>query len=136
MRAAWTRRLVSARRCRQARIAVDANCAWGDADFARLLAELPGIGVEFIEQPLPPARDAEMPGVCARLPVPVMADESCVTFEDMERVPGNFAGFNIKLVKCGGLTPALRMARRGRELGLATMVGCMLRAACSLPPGP
>ena len=70
-----------------------------------------------------------------RLPVPVMADESCVTVEDVERVPGHFAGFNIKLVKCGGLTPALRMARRGRELGLRTMVGCMLESGLLIAAG-
>ena len=64
-----------------------------------------------------------------------MADESCVTMEDIERVPGRFAGFNIKLVKCGGLTPALRMARRGRELGLRTMVGCMLESSLLIAAG-
>jgi L-alanine-DL-glutamate epimerase-like enolase superfamily enzyme len=119
----------------EARIAVDANCAWGDIDFDRVGAELRGIGIEFVEQPLPPARDAEMAGLCARLPVPVMADESCVTAEDVERVSGHFAGFNIKLVKCGGLTPALRMARRGRELGLRTMVGCMLESSLLIAAG-
>jgi L-alanine-DL-glutamate epimerase-like enolase superfamily enzyme len=64
-----------------------------------------------------------------------MADESCVTAEDVERVSGHFAGFNIKLVKCGGLTPALRMARRGRELGLRTMVGCMLESSLLIAAG-
>jgi L-alanine-DL-glutamate epimerase-like enolase superfamily enzyme len=116
-------------------IAVDANCAWGEVDFAKAAAELPVLRVEFIEQPLHPSRDAEMPRLCARLPVPIVADESCVTIEDVERVPGYFAGFNIKLVKCGGLTPALRMARRGRELGLRTMVGCMLESSLLIAAG-
>ena len=44
-------------------------------------------------------------------------------------MPGFFSEINIKLVKCGGLTPALRMARRGRELGLGVMVGCMLESS-------
>jgi L-alanine-DL-glutamate epimerase-like enolase superfamily enzyme len=117
----------------EARIAVDANCAWGAVDFAKMAPELARLGVEFIEQPLSPARDAEMPGLSAG--VPVMADESCVTIEDIERVPGRFAGFNIKLVKCGGLTPALRMARRGCELGLRTMVGCMLESSLLIAAG-
>ncbi len=114
-------------------IAVDANCAWEGIDFAKMAPDLAGLCIEFIEQPYPPARDVEMPGL--RAGAPVMADESCVTVEDIERVPGRFAGFNIKLVKCGGLTPALRMARRGRELGLRTMVGCMLESSLLIAAG-
>ncbi len=117
----------------EARIAVDANCAWEGVDFAKMAPELAGLGIEFIEQPFPPARDADMPGL--RAGVPVMADESCVILEDVERVAGHFAGFNIKLVKCGGLTPALRMARRGRELGLRTMAGCMLESSLLIAAG-
>lgn len=118
-----------------AAIALDANCAWGDIDLAKMGAALAGLWIEFVEQPLPAERDAEMRKISARLPVPIMADESCVTIEDVERVPGNFAGFNIKLVKCGGLTPALRMARRGRELGLRTMTGCMLESSLLIAAG-
>ena len=131
--------LSAARRIRaampEARVAVDANCAWAEVDFGRIAVELRSIGVEFVEQPLPPAADARMPGLCAALPAPVLADESCVTVEDVERMPGHFAGFNIKLVKCGGLTPALQMVRRGRELGLETMVGCMLESSLLIAAG-
>jgi len=117
----------------EACIAVDANCAWGDVDFARMAGELARLGIEFIEQPLPPGRDAEMGGVCGG--IPVMADESCVVVEDVERLRGRFAGFNIKLVNGGARTPALRMARRGRELGLRTMVGCMLESSVLIAAG-
>jgi len=131
--------LETARRVRAAmpvaEIAVDANCAWGDVDFAKTGRDLAALRVEFVEQPLPPARDGEMQELALRLPVPVMADESCVTLEDVARVPRHFAAFNIKLVKCGGLTPALRMARRGRELGLRTMVGCMLESSLLIAAG-
>ena len=119
----------------QACIAVDANCAWGEVDFAKMAADLPGLGIEFIEQPFPPARDADMPGLCARLPVPIIADESCVTEKDLERLPGHFAGFNIKLVKCGGLTPARRMIARGKARGKKTMVGCMLESSALIAAG-
>jgi len=76
-----------------------------------------------------------MPAFCAQMPLPVIADESCVTEQDVERMPGVFAGFNIKLVKCGGITPALRMARRGKELGLRTMVGCMVESSVLIAAG-
>jgi L-alanine-DL-glutamate epimerase-like enolase superfamily enzyme len=131
--------LSAARRIRgampEARLAIDANCAWAEVDLGRVATELRAIGVEFVEQPLPPSADARMPAICAALPAPVLADESCITIEDIERMPGNFAGFNIKLVKCGGLSPALRMVRRGRELGLETMVGCMLESSVLIAAG-
>ena len=110
------------------RIAIDANCAWEAVDFAKMAAELPALRLDFIEQPFPPA-STRVPA----LPVPVIADESCVTLEDIGRLPPYFAGFNIKLVKCGGLTPALRMARNNRSL--KTMVGCMLESSLLIAAG-
>ncbi|HEX4085656.1 MAG TPA: dipeptide epimerase [Chthoniobacteraceae bacterium] len=118
-----------------ASIAVDANCAWTGGDLLKSSGDLAALWIEFVEQPLPPECDKEMRDLAARVPVPVLADESCVTPEDVERMRGSFAGFNIKLVKCGGLTPALRMARRGRELGLRTMVGCMLESSLLISAG-
>ncbi len=119
----------------EAMLAVDANCAWSEIDLARIVPELTRLKIDFIEQPLPPAQDPTMPTFLKSMPLPVIADESCVTEQDVERIPGLFAGFNIKLVKCGGLTPALRMARRGRELGLRTMVGCMLESSVLIAAG-
>ena len=118
-----------------ASIAVDANCAWGDVDFAKIGVKLAGHWIEFLEQPLPPSRDEEMLELSERIPVPIMADESCVAVQDIERVRNGFAGFNIKLVKCGGITPALQMARRGRALGMRTMVGCMLESSVLIAAG-
>jgi L-alanine-DL-glutamate epimerase-like enolase superfamily enzyme len=118
-----------------ASIAVDANCAWEDVEWTRISRDLAQLWIEFVEQPFPPARDGDMGWLHSRIPVPTMADESCVTLEDIERMPGHFTGFNIKLVKCGGLTPALRMARRGRERGLRTMVGCMLESSILIAAG-
>lgn len=119
----------------RAALAVDANCAWSGVNLAAASRELARLRVRFIEQPLPPADDERMPGARAASALPLMADESCVTREDVERLPGRFDGFNIKLVKCGGLTPALAMARRGRELGLATMTGCMLESGLLISAG-
>jgi L-alanine-DL-glutamate epimerase-like enolase superfamily enzyme len=117
----------------EAVLAVDANCGWNPAALEALSAELVKLGVAFIEQPFPPGEDRELSRISCRLPV--FADESCVVLEDVERMAGSFHGFNIKLVKCGGLTPALRMLRRGRELGLQTMVGCMLESSALIAAG-
>lgn len=113
-------------------VAVDANCAWSVGAIPGLALALAELGVSFIEQPLPPDDDANLPPHCA---LPILADESCVTEEDVERVAERFAGFNIKLVKCGGITPARRMAHRGRALGRQLMVGCMLESSALIAAG-
>lgn len=116
-------------------LAVDANCAWEGLNLPELGEGLRKIHMDFVEQPLPPEADGKMPEAARQLGLPVMADESCVTEEDVERMPGIFSEINIKLVKCGGLTPALRMAKRGRELGLGVMIGCMLESSVLIAAG-
>ena len=54
---------------------------------------------------------------------------------DLDGLAASFCGFNIKLVKCGGITPGLRMARRGLQKGLRTMVGCMLESSVLIAAG-
>lgn len=117
----------------QARLAVDANCAWGGHDLARICADLRDLGVDFVEQPFSPGETAALSN--GGLALPVLADESCVTEADVERAAEHFSGFNIKLVKCGGLTPAIRMLRRGREFGRQVMVGCMLESSALIAAG-
>jgi L-alanine-DL-glutamate epimerase-like enolase superfamily enzyme len=116
-------------------LAVDANASWSVAGWTRAAEECSKLGVTFVEQPLSPDQDTAMAELLKNATVAVMADESCVGETDVERMPGRFSGFNIKLVKCGGLTPALRMLRRGKELGLATMVGCMLETSALIAAG-
>jgi L-Ala-D/L-Glu epimerase len=62
----------------------------------------------------------------------VIADESCVCEADVDRCYGHFHGVNIKVVKCGGLTPARRMIERARALGLKVMVGCMTESTVGI----
>jgi L-Ala-D/L-Glu epimerase len=114
-------------------LAVDANCAWGAADLGSLAESLAELGVAFIEQPLAPEADRELRR--ERYALPLIADESSVTEQDVARVAEHFDGFNIKLVKCGGLTPALRMLRSGREAGCQVMVGCMLESSLLIAAG-
>jgi L-alanine-DL-glutamate epimerase-like enolase superfamily enzyme len=57
--------------------------------------------------------------------LPVIADESCIVPADVAACAELFNGINIKLTKCGGLTPARRMITEARSHGLLTMVGCM-----------
>lgn len=125
----------AARAASSAAIRVDANGAWGARDVPALSEALAGLGVEFIEQPLPREDDHRMPALLAASRLPIYADESCAVPEEVEALVGRFTGFNIKLVKCGGITPALDMLAQARRLGLKTMVGCMLESSLLISAG-
>jgi len=58
-------------------------------------------------------------------PIPLFADESCRTEDDVKKCADGFHGINIKLTKCGGITPAIRMIQEARKLGLKVMMGSM-----------
>jgi L-Ala-D/L-Glu epimerase len=110
---------------------VDANCGWYADKAIALSHELKSLNVEFIEQPLP-AGDEGYPRAFEQSALPIIADESCITEEDVAKCAGQFHGINIKLVKCGGLTPARRMIAQARELGLKVMVGCMTESSVGI----
>ena len=64
--------------------------------------------------------------------LPLIADESCILEEDVEKCANYFHGVNIKLTKCGGITPGKRMINKARELGLKVMVGCMTESSVGI----
>jgi len=111
---------------------VDANEAWTVRETIAKSSILKRLGVQFIEQPLPAGDWPGMEKVIHYSALPVMADESCVAEGDVERCSLHFHGINIKLCKCGGLTPALRMIRHARELGLQVMMGCMTESSVGI----
>jgi L-alanine-DL-glutamate epimerase-like enolase superfamily enzyme len=104
---------------------VDANTAWTVAQTLAFAPEMKDLGVEFIEQPLPRDDWDGMQQLRDRCCLPLMADESCQTEDDVTRCAASFDGINIKLTKAGGMTPARRMITQARNLGLKVMVGCM-----------
>lgn len=114
-------------------IRIDANCAWSSRETVDKSQRLLELGVEFIEQPLPPdAPPSEHAWVLAESALPIIADENCCVPTDVRRCVGFFHGVNIKLCKCGGLTPAVQMLREARSLGLRTMVGCMVESSIGI----
>jgi L-alanine-DL-glutamate epimerase-like enolase superfamily enzyme len=104
---------------------VDANTGWTPELATQLLPELIDLGVELIEQPFPARRLDWLADFQAASSLPLVADESCVTDEDLDALVGVVAGVNVKLAKCGGVGPAAAMLARARELGFRTFVGCM-----------
>lgn len=104
---------------------VDANAAW-DLDTAlQLIPQLKELGVELVEQPLAKDNWEGMKTLYKESSLPLFADEACVFEQDVEKCKDHFHGINIKLTKCSGITPALRMIKRARELNMKVMVGCM-----------
>lgn len=104
---------------------VDANEAFSFEEAKRLLPDLQQLGVQMVEQPLPKTEWEAMEELKKISPLPLFADESCVTEKDVMLCANSFHGINIKLTKCGGITPALRMIGEARKLGLKIMMGAM-----------
>lgn len=111
---------------------IDANCAWTAEETIQNAPLLKELGVEFLEQPLKADDWEGMEKVVHQSVLPIIADESCIVEADVEKCALHFNGINIKLTKCGGLTPALRMIRKGKELGLKVMVGCMTESTVGI----
>ena len=123
-----------------ATIRVDANEGWGPREAVDKSEWLAEMGVEFIEQPVPAEEPDNLRYVYEHSALPVAADESCVTLEDVPAIADRADIANLKLMKCGGLREATRMIHTARAHGLDVMLGCMLEsnasiaAACHLAP--
>jgi L-alanine-DL-glutamate epimerase-like enolase superfamily enzyme len=104
---------------------IDANAAWKVDEALTKIKVFKDLNVEFIEQPLAKDDWEGMKFLFENSPLPLIADESCVSEHDVIKCKGHFHGINIKLTKCSGITPALRMIKQARELEMKVMVGCM-----------
>ncbi|WP_121820455.1 dipeptide epimerase [Halostella salina] len=118
-----------------ARIRVDANEAWTPREAVRMSETLADYGVEFIEQPVPAENPEGLQFVYERSALPIAADESCVTVDDVPRVADRTDIVTIKLMKCGGLAEARRMVHAARAQGLEVMLGCMVESNASIAAG-
>lgn len=113
------------RRHTDATLRVDANAGWTVQEALKKIDALQQLGVEFIEQPLAKDDWEGMKVLFQKSALPLIADESCVSEQDVARCAGHFHGINIKLTKCSGITPALRMMQEAKRLGLKLMIGSM-----------
>jgi L-alanine-DL-glutamate epimerase-like enolase superfamily enzyme len=111
---------------------VDANCGWTATQTIEKAKELKKLGVEFIEQPLRADDWEGAKEVYQHSVLPIIADESCIVEADIDKCQGFFHGVNVKLTKCGGLTPGKRMLEKARKLGMKTMVGCMTESTVGI----
>jgi L-alanine-DL-glutamate epimerase-like enolase superfamily enzyme len=124
------------RAVRQARpgtwLGVDANQGYEIGALDALMEVLVAADVALLEQPLKRGREADLDGYTS--PIPIAADESCLTLAEVPALAGRFDVVNIKLDKCGGLTEALAMAHEARRLGLSVMVGNMVGTSLAMAP--
>lgn len=104
---------------------VDANAGWKLGEALEKIPQLKELGVELVEQPLAKDDWEGMKELYAKSSLPLLADESCVYEQDVEKCNQHFHGVNIKLTKCSGITPAKRMIEQARKLGMKVMIGCM-----------
>ncbi len=111
---------------------VDPNESWDIGMLQDLQPLLEDLEVAFVEQPLPSSEDGALAGLVRR--VPVCADESCHTADDLDRLEGLYDIVNIKLDKTGGLTEAFSLLEAARNTGFGVMVGCMISSSLSIAP--
>ncbi len=115
------------------RLIVDANQAWDVPTLYSLGPKLAQLRVDLLEQPVKVGGDDDL--VLGRSPIPVCADESIDTIDDLPRLKSRYEFVNIKLDKTGGLTAALELAHAARAEGMRLMVGCMVTGSVGMAPG-
>lgn len=107
---------------------VDANEAWSADEAATRIRELEPFGISSVEQPVPHAQVERLAEVRREVSVPLMLDESLCGRVDAERaIVGKTCDlFNLRLSKCGGFIPSLRLAQFARASGLGYQLGCQV----------
>ncbi|HET9213926.1 MAG TPA: dipeptide epimerase [Gaiellaceae bacterium] len=110
---------------------VDVNEYWELDEAVEAVGELAGLGVDYVEQPLP-AGDSGGERLKRESPLPIYLDEDCHTLADVPACAERGHGINIKLAKSGGLREAVRMAHAARALGLGVMLGCMVESGLGI----
>ena len=105
-------------------LTVDANGGWSLEDAIAMSHWLKDYGVTYLEQPLAASDEQNFERLYQRSPLPIFADESCKTSQDIPRLARYVDGINIKLMKAGGLTEAKRMVEVARACDLKIMFGC------------
>jgi len=114
-------------------ICVDVNQGWKDKNMALdMIHWLATQGVVFVEQPMSRLAVDDMAWLTENSPLPTMADEAVQTVYDVLSVYKVYSGINIKLMKCGGMRNAHKMADMAKILGMKVMIGCMTETSCAV----
>lgn len=113
-----------------ARLRVDANAGWSRSQAAHMLVVLERYDLEMIEQPLEKEDLEGLGWLQKQTNIPIVADESLQCLADLETLArSGVKAINLKLMKLGGLSPAVRVLKRAHELGMGVMLGCMIETS-------
>ena len=114
-------------------VCVDVNQGWKNRSYALEMAHwLKERNVMFLEQPMPKEMIDDIAWLTENSPLPVIADEAVQTADDLLKIKGVYSGVNIKLMKCGGMNAAFKMAHLARTMGMKIMIGCMTETSCAV----
>lgn len=114
-------------------ICVDVNQGWKDKDLALEMVQwLATQGVVFVEQPMNKLAIDDIAWLTQNSPLPIIADEAIQTVKDVAGINKIYSGINIKLMKCGGMRNAWKMANMAKVLGMKVMIGCMTETSCAI----
>ena len=116
-------------------IRVDANGGWTLDDAKLMMKWLSERKAEYIEQPLVEGEEDKLKFLFEGRPLPIFIDESCRFSEDVANYYQYVDGVNLKLMKCGGITEALKILNVAKAHGLKTMIGCMSESSVSISAG-
>jgi L-alanine-DL-glutamate epimerase-like enolase superfamily enzyme len=117
------------------RLRVDANGGWSAAEAPDMIEFLAKHDVDYVEQPLAEGMESFLAPLVASSPLPIYLDESCRVSADVRDLEGKCHGVNLKLMKCGGLTDALKIVREAKSRNLKLMIGCMSESSIAISAG-
>jgi len=117
------------------KLRVDANGGWSVEDAKHMIAWVAERGVDYVEQPLVEGNEDGLPHIFENRPIPIFVDESCRFSASIPKFAAHVDGINLKLMKCGGITEALRIVATARAHGLKTMIGCMGESSVAIAAG-
>ncbi|UCG52170.1 MAG: dipeptide epimerase [Candidatus Latescibacterota bacterium] len=113
-------------------VRVDANEGWDVETALQMCGELSQKGIEFVEQPIHHDNEEDLRTLKRLSPLPVILDESIINPDDVSSRRDQGHGINVKLMKCGGITPALALIDEARRADLKVMLGCMMETSVGI----
>jgi muconate cycloisomerase len=118
-----------------AKLRVDANGGWTVPEAIEMMRWLAERRVDYVEQPLAEGQESELPRIFEGRPLPIFLDETIRFSSNVPAVADRCDGVNLKLMKCGGITEAVRIVATARACGLKTMIGCMSETSVAIAAG-
>ena len=114
------------------KLRVDANRGWDLSQAQHMMQWLAKSGVDYIEQPLKEGEEGALKTLFKGRALPIYVDESCRFSNSIPSFAKYVDGVNMKLMKCGGITEAMRIIATARAHGLKTMIGCMSESSIAI----